>query len=234
MTIDFLPPDRPARPAFVAMIDEPTIVAMYMNNRAVESLTSGHPDDAYWFAREAVTQQPRFLAAYNTLGVVYHRHGDLALAQRAFELRAGARTRQHSRDVEPRRWCTREQGRTAVAAELERKGWRRSSRIRRSRTSSAASRRCEQRDYRLARDMFAKEVARAAYYHEFHFWLALADAGMGDMEGARKHMSIAIENSTTRQDQDFYAAKLSRLQGAVPVIRRDTGRSMDGRSGLSQ
>jgi len=63
-------------------------------------------------------------------------------------------------------------------------------------------------------------VDRAAYYHEFHYWLALADLGLGDTEGARKHMAIAIENSTTRRDHDLYSAKLARLQGTVPVLRR--------------
>src|SRR5207249_7258659 len=51
MTIDFLPP-ADLRGARTWAIDEPTIIAMYMNNRAVESLTSGRMDDAYWWARE--------------------------------------------------------------------------------------------------------------------------------------------------------------------------------------
>ena len=69
--------------------------------------------------------------------------------------------------------------------------------------------------------MFSKEVDRAAYYHEFHFWLALAYVGLGDMEHAREHMSIAADNSTTRKDHDLYAAKLERLRASTPpVIRR--------------
>jgi len=75
-------------------------------------------------------------------------------------------------------------------------------------------------DYRTARDMFAREVDRAAYYHEFHFWLALAYLGLGETDQARKHMTIAVDNSTTRKDHDLYAAKLGRIQATVPVIRR--------------
>jgi tetratricopeptide (TPR) repeat protein len=70
-------------------------------------------------------------------------------------------------------------------------------------------------DYRSARDLFAKEVARAAYYHEFHFWLAVAYMGLGDMENAREHMAIAADNSTTRKDRDLYSAKLDRLRAGV-------------------
>ena len=76
------------------------------------------------------------------------------------------------------------------------------------------------KDYALARDMFEKEVDRAAYYHEFHFWLALAYVGLGDMEKARAHMATAEENSTTRSDHDLYAAKLDRLRAYAPTIRR--------------
>ena len=78
----------------------------------------------------------------------------------------------------------------------------------------------QESDYKTAKEMFTKEVDRAAYYHEFHFWLALAYVGLGEMEPARKHMTIAIENSTTRKDHDLYAAKLGRIQAMVPVLRR--------------
>ncbi len=217
MTIDFLPPaDLRGQRAWV--IDEPTIVAMYMNNRAVESLTSDHPDDAYWFAREAILQQPRFMAAYNTLGVAYQRHGNLPEAQRAFEFvleREPANTRAMSNLA----LVLHDQGRLAAAAELTRKLQQIEpdppfAYFKRGQAAMA------QGDYRLAREMFTKEVDRAAYYHEFHFWLALADAGLDDMEGARRHLAIALENSTTRKDHDLYAAKLDRLRTMVPVIRR--------------
>ena len=59
-------------------LEEATVVAMYMNNRAVESLARGKTDDAYWYAREAIVRAPSFLIAYNTLGAVYRKHGDLA------------------------------------------------------------------------------------------------------------------------------------------------------------
>jgi len=84
MTIDFLPPAN-IKGLRTWVIDEATIVAMYMNNRAVEALTVGNVDDAYWYAREAITQDRRFLTAFNTLGVVYQKHGNLPQSQRAFE-----------------------------------------------------------------------------------------------------------------------------------------------------
>lgn len=67
-------------------------------------------------------------------------------------------------------------------------------------------------DFKAARELFAKEVDRDPYYHEFHFWLALADFRLGDLERAQKQMALALESSTTRGDRDLYAAKLAWLK----------------------
>ena len=217
MVIDFLPP-ADIRGLKTWVIDESTVIAMYMNNRAVESLTDGHVDDAYWWAREAIVQEPRFMSAYNTLGVVYQRHGNLAQAQRTLEFvleREPANTRAMSNLA----LVLQNEGRLAAAAELNAKLDRMEPNppfgyFKRGQTAM------QQGNYKLAKEMFEKEVDRAAYYHEFHFWLALAEVGLGEMDGARKHMAIAIENSTTRKDHDLYTAKLDRIRGAVPVLRR--------------
>src|SRR6185312_9247688 len=84
MIIDFLPPADVANLRYW-VIDESTIVAMYMNNRAVETLMAGDVNGAYWWARAAVQQDPHFLSAMNTLAVVYRAHGNLAEAQQALE-----------------------------------------------------------------------------------------------------------------------------------------------------
>jgi tetratricopeptide (TPR) repeat protein len=217
MTIDFLP-QVDLRGQRTCVIDESTIVAMYMNNRAAELLTTDHPDDAYWYAREAIIQQPRFMAAYNTLAIVYRHHGNLAAAQRALEYvleREPANTNAMSNLA----LVLQDQGRFAAAAELTRKLERMEPNppFAYFKRGLAAM---EQGDYRLAREMFAKEVDRAAYYHEFHFWLALAELGLGETDDARRHMNLAIENSTTREDHDLYAAKFDRLLGKGRSVRR--------------
>ena len=216
MTIDFLPP-KDLRGLRTWTLDESTIVAMYMNNRAVESLTSGDVNDAYWWARAAVVQEPRFLSGVNTLAVAYQLHGNLAEAQRALEYvleQEPANTRAMSNLAS----VLDGRGQKVAAVELRRKleqmepdppfGY--------YKRGLAAM---NDGNYKLAKEMFAKEIDRAAYYHEFHFWLALAYVGLGDMERAREHMAIAVENSTTRHDHDLYAAKLERMRATVPVIR---------------
>ena len=82
----------------------------------------------------------------------------------------------------------------------------------------------KRQDYRSARDYFAREVARADYYHEFHFWLGLADWQLGDVAQAKKHLQLAMDNSTTRGQHDLYAAKLAWLQSRPkPEPVRPTG-----------
>ena len=67
-------------------------------------------------------------------------------------------------------------------------------------------------DYIAARDYFSREVERADYYHEFHFWLGVADWRLGDVAQATRQMRLAMDNSTTRGQHDIYAAKLAWLQ----------------------
>jgi tetratricopeptide (TPR) repeat protein len=217
MTIDFLPP-RDTRSLRSWVIDESMIVAMYMNNRAVESMTSGDVNEAYWWAREAIVQEPRFLSGFNTLGVVYQQHGNLAEAQQTLEYvldREPANTRAISNLAS----VMNARGQVVAARELTKKleqmepnppfGY--------FKRGLAAM---EQGNYKLAKDMFAKEVDRAAYYHEFHFWLALAYVGLGETDRARTHMAIAAENSTSGRERELYGAKLERLRAYAPVIRR--------------
>ncbi len=218
LVIDFLPAtDIRARTRVLA---ESTIVAMYMNNRAVETFTDGQLNDAYWWAREAIRQDPKFLSAYNTLGVVYQRRGHFAEADRVFAHvleREPANTRVMSNRVA----ALNALGRTAEAQALR----DRLDRLEPDPPFSFFDRglaAMREGDYKSARDLFAREVAREAYYHEFHFWLALAYVGLGDIDHARDHLALAMESSTTRSDRDRYAAKLDRIRAAVspPVVRQ--------------
>src|SRR3546814_9605073 len=54
----------------------------------------------------------------------------------------------------------------------------------------------EKGDFVRASHWFMKEIERAAYYHELHYWLALVYVGMNDHERAREQFRIARENAT--------------------------------------
>lgn len=217
MIVDFLPP-ADVRSLRTWTIDESTIVAMYMNNRAVEALMAGNVDDAYWWAREAVRQDPHFLGAANTLAVVYRAHGNLAEAKQALEY-VLAQEPENTSALSNLVALLKQRGETAAAEQAA----ARLARIEPSPPFAYFERGIEAMkagDYRLARDMFTREVDRAAYYHEFRFWLALAYVGLGEMDQARANLAIALENSPTGREHDLYAAKLERLRAEIPVIRR--------------
>jgi Tfp pilus assembly protein PilF len=217
MIIDFQP-SADVRALRSWAIDESTVVAMYMNNRAVETLIAGAVDDAYWWARGAMLQDPRFLAAANTLGAVYRAHGNLREAQRALEY-VLAREPANASALSNLVTVLAQSGDTAGAHRAA----ERLARIEPTPPFADFERglaAMRAGDYRRARDMFAREVDRAAYYHEFRFWLALAELRLGDTEQARANLAIAVENSPTSADRQLYAAKLARLKAEIPVVRR--------------
>jgi len=211
MTVDFLPPQQ-TQGLRTRPIGEKTIVAMYMNNRAAEALARERVDDAYWWARAAIGQDPAFLSTYNTLGVIYRRHGNPAEAEKvlAYALeRDPANTHVMSNLVR----VLDDLGRTADARSLA----RRLQELDPNPTFSyfkPGLQAMRDGNYKAARDLFAKEVDRAPYYHEFRFWLANAYAGMGDVERARREMALAVEYSTSRRDHDLYAGKLDRIRAS--------------------
>jgi Flp pilus assembly protein TadD len=211
LIVDFLPPPD-LKGLNWRVVNDQTILAMYMNNRAAESIADGRLDDAYWFAREAIRQDPTFVVAQNTLGVIYQRRGHLAQAERVLA---------RALDLEPRNTriltnlanAYRALGRSADARRLD----ERLASLEPDPPFAFFNRGLEAAkagDWKNARALFAKEVDRAPYYHEFHFWLAVALANLGEPEGARRHLALAMENSTTRRDHDLYAAKLQRIGSA--------------------
>ncbi len=208
MTIDFLP-STDMRAMRTRAIGEEIIVAMYMNNRAVEALARGQTDDAYWWARGAVARTPGFLTPYNTLGAIYRRHGNLQEAEQVLS---------HVLDREPRNTQTmsnliavlNDLGRVEAAQRLAARLAELDpdppfSHFHRGMAAMRAG------DATTAKDEFAREVARAPDYHEFHFWLGIAYLNLGDIKPARRHLTLAMQNSTTRRDHDVYAAKLARI-----------------------
>ena len=210
-TVDFLPPEE-LRGQRSRVIAEDTIVAMYMNNRAAESLAQGRLDDAYAWAREAIRQSPAFLSSYNTLGVVYLRHGNPQQAQRMLRL-VLEREPENTVALSNLARVLGELGQAAEAAAL-------SARLAQIEPHppfhffDLGMAALKVGHFETARQLFTREIKRAAYHHEFHFWLALAHLGLGDAAQARKHLIIAKENSSTVNDRALYSAKLDKLNAA--------------------
>jgi tetratricopeptide (TPR) repeat protein len=209
MTIDFIPPLE-IRALRTYEIPEQTVVAMYFNNKAAEALTAGRLDDAYAWAKAAIVQDPGFGSSYNTLGVVYLRHGNLPQAEKVLSAALG-HDPNNTRLLSNLAAVFNAEGRTADAAALTRK----LEQIDPNPPFSFFNRGLKamrEHDYTAARDWFIREVNRQPYYHEFHFWLASAYVQLGEIDKARRELNLALEYSTTRTDHDIYAAKLDRIK----------------------
>lgn len=68
-------------------------------------------------------------------------------------------------------------------------------------------------DATKARALIARELRRQPYQHEAHYWAGLADAALGDKAGAEKHLRQAIEHSGSAAVGARYSAKLATLKG---------------------
>lgn len=209
VTIDFLPPDEVSGLRTLP-IAEATIVAMYFNNRAVEALVDARLDEAYAYARAAMRGDPAFWPAYNTLGLVYRRHRQPGRAAQVFEYLLG-RDPGYRQAIANLADAYDALGRAADAAH-----WRQvlvSLEPQPPFHFLDLGRAAAQRgDWVEARRQFERELARADYSPEVHFWLAQADLRLGDLDGARRHLALAMDNSTSGGDRALYAAKLARLK----------------------
>lgn len=209
LTVDFLPAVDLARQR-TRPIDESTIVAMFMNNRAAETLSDGHPSDAYWWAREALLQDPGFLPGVNTLSVVYSRLGLLPQAEAAL-----------------RHVLVQEPLNTSALANLvrllERTGRPEESRVVAARLASVqpvppfhhydlARQALSAGDVEAARRLLSQELRLQPHQPEVHFLLGVVYARMGEATKASRHLTLALDNSTTRESQALYSAKLGKLR----------------------
>ena len=208
-TIDFLPA-RNAWSLRTRTVQENTVIAMFLNNRAVESLVRGDTDEAYWWVREAIRRDPEMLSAYVTLGVVYRARHQPALAEAALA-RVNQREPDNTQALANRVLALRDLGRPAEAGALQQQLERLDPHPRFGDFGLGMAALRERR-FEDARGFFQREVDRAPGYHEFQFWLAVAYAELNDPANAARHLERAMEASTTRRDHDLYAGKLDRLK----------------------
>ena len=209
LTVDFLPQVQ-LQGQRVAPIQEATVRAMFMNNRAAEVLSAGQPERSYWWAREAVLTDPTYLPGSNTLGVIYLRMGHLLAAEQALRHVLAQDPRQTSSLSNLIRVLTLA-GRHSEAAEM-------TGRLAalqpdppfkyldQGRQAMSAG------DYAKARELFTTELRKQPDQHEVHYWLAVAHQHLGDPRKAARHLALAAGNATTAVGQDLYLAKLTGLR----------------------
>ena len=238
LVIDFLPQERTLGMSSTT-IDEATIVAMYANNRAVEMLAAGRLPEAYAWARDALRTQPRFEAAYNTLAVIYLKHGGAAqgaAAERALRaalalapayrealanLVPALRARADAEAANATAHAT-----TSVAA-LRAEADRLAARLTRLepyppfhfyRLGIAA---LQRGDFAAAKTMLQQELARLDEQPAVRHALAQAWFGLGDATAARRELELARASAATPAERARFGAKLAWLRHNGMPVRDD-------------
>jgi Tfp pilus assembly protein PilF len=209
LVVDFVPvPPGSSRGSH--LLSEDQIVAMFQNNRAAEALLQGRLDDAYWWTRAAVARDPASAMPLNTLAVIYERHGNKLLAERAYRA---------ALEREPENPNMLRNFETVLAA------------LGKTDEAQAVAKRLASlepvppfeyfhkgvaayRDgqYDKARDLFRREIKRAPYNDEFHFWLAASYLQLGRLADARDELALAVDSSTQVDTRKRYSAKLAHLR----------------------
>jgi len=217
MTVDFLPSQDLVGQRVMA-VSEAAVRAMYMNNRAAELLSDGHPASAYWWARESLLQDPGFLPGINTLGVIYLRQGQAKHAEAAFRQVLKQDPRQTSALSNIVRLLNN-QGRGDEAKPL-------AARLAALQPDPPFLKLDQGRaaldagEVAKARDLFLAELRQQPFQHEVHYWLAMALASLGESKRAASHLALAVEHSTTAVTHDLYAGKLERFRQALRTTRQ--------------
>ena len=207
--VDFLP-SRSVGARGIRVVGENTVVAMFLNNRAVEALTRGAANDAYWWAREAIRTDPGLGIAYTTLGVIYRNRQLPEFAENVFRLVA-EREPTNISVLSNRVLALRDLGRDAEAGALQKRVDALDPHPPYSYFNQGM---VALKRHRLeeAKALFIKEVERAPYQSEFQFWLAVTYAELQDPQRAADHLKRAMAMSTTNKDRQIYAAKLNLLK----------------------
>jgi Tfp pilus assembly protein PilF len=209
LVVDFLPPDK-ASVLMTRAIDESTVLAMFLNNRAVETLIQGNVNDAYWWVKAAILQDPSFINSYITLGVIYRTIHHSEYAEAVLE-KIAIYDPDNTTILTNRVLVLRDLGRDAEANELAQRlvkldkhppwGY-----------YMEAQAEYQAGHYDNARHLFEKEIARDPQHHEFEYGLALVYDKLHDPAHAMNHLERALELSLAKSNRDFYAAKLEKLK----------------------
>jgi len=212
-TVDFVPAEQ-LQGLAVQHLDQATVVALFLNNRAAESLRAGRLNQAYAWARAAVLQRPGLAPALNTLGVVFQRAAQPALADQAL-----AQALRHqpllvaalANRVPVLRALGRDDEAQASAELLARLEPEPPFQL--LDQGRAALQRGEAE---LALRLFQRAARQLPDLPEAQFWLARAHHQLGQLAAAQQAMAQAVELSQRDAERSRYSAKLAWLRALPP------------------
>ncbi len=205
--VDFLP-ERSVRAYKKKQVNKRQLSAMYYNNIAAEALVNNDYDRAYALVKKAIVLHPRYVAAINTLAVIYRHKGDNVSAEKVY------RAALH---VDPQDLSTLynlalilgEQNRLTEWAQVHKV-------LELARINNPfyyfdmAQQAYFDKQYQDALVWYKRAVERADYRHEFYFGLSRAYWATGEERLAEKNMKRALALSDDSNKQR-YQSKLQAM-----------------------
>ncbi|MBR7777299.1 tetratricopeptide repeat protein [Undibacterium rugosum] len=212
LVIDFLPPPEAIKyPSF--SISEARILAMYFNNRAAESIQQARLNDAYWYAKSAIEQDPGFLPALNTLGVIYQRGQHYQLASQIYRqvLALAPDYLPTLSNLQDNLYRSGDSaGARQIQAQLTQLHYQEP--FRHFQTGKALY---QQASFTAARNAFQEQLSITPQHTESYHWLAMTYLQLGDTAKANQQLVLARESATTVQTRQRFDLKLQALRAAL-------------------
>ena len=210
LVVDYLPDDKTR---FIGNISRDKFLALYYANRAVEFMASEKLSQAYWYARKALEYQPNDAANINIMAVIFRRSGNAAKAEEVY-LYGLAVAENKLTLLKNYRLLLQAQGREVEVQDITQQmaeyddpspfGW-----------LDAANFAYNNGEYQEAEVFYQKSIDAAPYLDYGYFGLAKVKYQKGELQGAKRLLIKAMENTFKEEGRELYQAKLSRLEKEI-------------------
>ena len=211
VTVDFNPESRKHK-FRTQVIDKNLITAMFYNNKGAQAMLNANYDSAYSYFTKAVELSPLYSSSFVNLGVLYRIHGDLALAEKAY---------QYASVLEPSNLTAK--GNLAIVYDLTNRselaeGIRKNLEAKRATNPYYAiakgNEAYHQGDYQHAIALYKNAVKLDNQLHESYFGLAKSYYMLGQQERAENALIKAKRSALFDSDIARYNSKLEMLSRA--------------------
>ena len=207
--VDFLP-ERAERGYKKTKIDKTTLMAMFYNNLAAESLIVADYDKAYYLAKAAIQLQPAFVPSLNTLAVIYRAKGFDARAEQLYRF---------ALNTAPEDMTTLYNLALMLGSQDRLEEWAEVHKVlelARIRNPyyyyDMAQQAYSDAQFQDALAWYQRAIDKADYRHEFYFGMSRAYWATGDRGKAKQSMEKALALTHDDNNRRIYQAKLHAMQ----------------------
>ncbi len=207
--IDFLP-ERAMQGYSIQRVNKSTVISMFYNNLAAESLVAGDYDRAYHLLKLALNEQSHFLPALNTLAVLYRYKGMNSEAEALYR---------YALSVSPEDMNALNNYAIMLAAQDRLEEWadvHKVMELARIRNPYYYYGRAQQayidRQYQDALAWYKRAIEKADYRHEFYFGLSRTYWMTGDEKRAQQNLQKALSLTKDEHNKQRYQSKLQAMR----------------------